>query len=605
MKLENSFLIRKFPNLANIITFYKLYIFKYRKYLVLVFITMIIVSISTSFLGYITKPVINDVFIRKDVKMLYLISLSYVVCSLIKALASYFQNILIYLIQEKVINDVRLDIFKKILKLKIESIDKITKGKILTLFNADLSMISENFAIVFLTTFRDLATMGFLLSIVFYQNTALALFATVMFPLALFPLRNISKSIRKKYQDSQKKQDIMTNTINETLSGIKTIKAYCSECFEIRRFDLILKHLFKVSFGFKRRGSFGSPFMEFVGGLSTTLVILYGGFLVINEKSDAGTFFSFLISIILAYKPARGLSGIGLKMNAVNISTGRILDLLLIESSYTEEYNSTKYKQINLKQKEIEFKNVSFTYKEKNSQDAQNDDMILKNISFKIKEGEKVAFVGTSGSGKSTIVDLLMGFYEIKEGEILIGGLNIENINIQEIRKNIGYVTQDSFLFDGDINRNIIYNTKSQEPYDISKIKEISVIDFEEETQKQTNLIENTDNENKIIKLKLSIGQKQRIGIARAIYKNPEILILDESTSALDAISEKKIIDNVFDNMPKKTVIIIAHRLHILPRCDKIYVLDKGEIIEEGTHEDLLKKDTKYSKMWFTMQQVI
>jgi subfamily B ATP-binding cassette protein MsbA len=566
---------------------YKRYIYRYKRYVLISFFLMALIALLTSSIAYLIKPVINKVFLEKQGNKLYIISFCLISIISLKTIATYLQHVTIHFIHERVMMDIREAMFKKIIKMPMMSIHKLKNGQFMTYFMNDIQLIGDSLSTIFISSVRELLTILCLIILVFYQDILLASIALFIFPAAFIPLAKLSKSLRRRYSRTQKYYDILTSKLTDTLHGIKTIKAYNAEHLETRSFKKILINIFKMSLSFKRKGSIGSPMMEFVAGISIVLVIIYGGNQVIQNKSNAGSFFSFMTALIMAYKPAKALSGINVKAQTCSVSLHRIFTFL--DSHITEDFSDGKV--LSFEKPTIKFENVEFDY----SLDKENDST-LKDINVEIKPHSKVAFVGSSGSGKSTIINLLLRLYEISSGKVTINNVDIRDMSLANLRRNIAYISQDSFLFDDTIKSNITYSARKKDLTQkaINDALEIAQINFLD------TLANGADEYVGYGGVRLSLGQKQRVAIARAFLKDAPIIVLDEATSALDVITEKAIKDVIFNKMKDKTIIMVAHRLSTVTDCDRIYVMDKGKIVEYGNHKELLEQKGLYYKLWLT-----
>jgi len=416
----------------------------------------------------------------------------------------------------------------------------------------------------------------------FYQSWTLTLFAFFAFPLALWPIRKIGKSIRKITSSIQSEIATFSNVLGESIKGIRQVKAYNKEAFEEEKakntINLIKKYFIKAAYVSNRL----SPIMEFIGSLAIALSIYVGGVFVLNETMTTGQFMSFLVSLLLAYQPVKSLGNLNISIQEGVAGAQRIFMLLdtsknLIEKKYPEKNN------LKVREGQIEFKNVSFSY---------NESKVLENINLTIPAGKKTAIVGLSGSGKSTILSLLLHFFENYEGEIIIDGENIKNVSLKSLRDSMSLVTQETILFNDTIKNNIEYGNINSNKADIEKAVELSgVKDFVNSFEKKLETIVGESG------IKVSGGQRQRIAIARAILKNSPILLLDEATSSLDNLTENKIQDSLKKLLFRKTSLIVAHRLSTIEDADLIYILDKGKIVDSGNHIQLLEKSELYKKL--------
>lgn len=610
---------------------------KYLGRLVLAALLMIIVAVCTSVVAYIVGPTINKVFLNKETDLLLPICILTVFVYLVKTVSTYIQNIILKSVCTLVTTDLCVSMFAKIIKLPMKEIHKMTNGKLLTLFLTDINRVGNSISELFVTTLRDMLICVFLLGVVFYNDWFLAIVAFILYPFVLMPIARLSKKLKQDSNSGMKNAQVITAKFNDVFNGLKTIKSYNAERIEERNMRRLLLKRTRISLSFIRRSVMGSPLMEMVSGTSVALVIFIGGYRIINGTCDVGKFFSFFTALLMFLRPTKSLSGVNVKIQQCVNSLDRIYDFMdnvcteeLIDGSKPEMENAT-----------IKFENVCFDYyyepktiqdvisgEERKSQDEDNEDrdetfaIVAKNINEKnkskyriekiideeqnqtfatlndinieIKPHSKVAFVGSSGCGKSTLVNLLMKLYEYSKGKISINGVDIKDISTKYLRKNIAYIGQDNFLFDDTIRNNILYGTSANtvDSETLERAVELAQINFLEQERKGIDAKVGCSGS------LLSLGQRQRIAIARAIVKDAPIVILDEATSALDASTEHAIRDVVFNDMADKTAIIIAHRLSTIVNCDMIYVMHEGKIVDHGTHTELLSHDGLYKELW-------
>lgn len=573
------------------------YVAKYFWQIVLAITLMAIVALATSSVAYLVGPIINKVFSQNSQTMLAAVSFGLVGIYIIKTIATYFQQVILRSLCERIITDIRVDVFGKVIHMPIKDIENTQNGKIITIFLNDIQQIGESVRELFVTSIRDVLTVACLVCVVFYNDWLLACVAVIIYPLVFVPMIKIHKAAKKVFLQEQNYLQQLSARIVDAINGIKTIKSYNTEFIEKRRMKKLLLSLVRVSLSYARKATIAAPAVELACGISVALVVFVGGCRIIYGYSDVGHFFSFFAALLMALRPAQSLANLGVKLNACSACLERVF-------SFTDNLCEEDLKNgftPDMTNATIAFKNVNFNYKIHSSavenEDQELQSRTLHNINFEIKPHSKVAFVGLSGSGKSTIVNLLMRLYELNSGTITIGGQDIKNISLAWLRNNIAYIGQDNFLFDDTIRNNIVYgtngNTFSDETF--QQAVHMAQINFVKD-------LENGINENVGYNgNKFSLGQRQRIAIARAIIKNAPIVVFDEATSALDANTERAIRDEIFNNMKDKTTIMVAHRLSTIVNCDAIYVMEEGKIVEQGTHSQLLKKNGLYAKLWMSL----
>lgn len=567
---------------------YVTYLAKHKKLVFLSVFLMITAAIGSAATVYLMKPVVNKIFAKDTLTSLYITCGGLFIAYFVKAISTYFQSISVFRLQEKVIVNLRSDLFQKMLYIPMPMMHHISRGKFMSHFSGDIIHIANSLFDAFVVSIRELCLVLLIIVSIFYNDLKLACVAFFAFPFFIFPIVKLSSKLKAKYMHIHSANDNLLNKLNDIVSCIKTIKAYNAERIETEVFAKLMNDMSDLSVNTQRRVAIASPMMDFVGGISVILVLLYGGSKVINGTGDVGSLVSFIASIFMLYRPIKSLSGIRAKLRTASISLLRIFSFL--DDIANEDLDSGL--KINMTEPLIKYNKVMFNYKT----DQENSENILKNISFEIKPGSKVAFVGHSGCGKSTIINLLLRFYDVSSGSIEINNTNINDIQLSHLRSNIAYVAQDNFLFDDTIKHNITYSLTDKTINDTELQNAISFAQIDFLKDMQNGIDENIGYNG----MRLSGGQRQRVAIARAALKNSNIIIFDEGTSALDVITEKAIKDAIFENMKNKTVILIAHRLSTIMDCDMIHVVNEGEIVESGSHNELLAKNGLYARLWST-----
>ena len=503
-----------------------------------------------------------------------------IITFLLKNIFNYLSMFFITFLKNGVIKDFRNDIYNKIVKLSMSYYSEKKKGDIVARISSDVLEIDNSFLSVFELIIKEPLMILFTLISMYLISPELTGFVLIFIPLSAFFISIVGKSLKRKSLKVQKEQGLFISLVDETLNGLKIVKIFNAENAFSKKFSESTKRLYKFSNSVINRKNLASPLSEFLGICSITAILWYGGMMVLKENSlDAST---FLVYLGLAYNiltPAKALSKASYKVRKAYGAAERVFQIIddkrYLKSSsdiYLDNFNSS-----------IDFENVSFAY--------ENEE-VIKNLSFKIRKGETIALVGQSGSGKSTIANLISRFYDISDGKIKVDGKNIKEINLTSLRKLIGLVTQDSILFNDSIKNNLLIGNESANDEDI--IEALKIANAWEFVKDLPNTIDANigDSGNK-----LSGGQKQRISIARAVLKNPPIMLLDEATSALDSESEHLVqiaLDNVMKN---KTSLVIAHRLSTVQNADNIIVLEKGKVIESGKHKELMTKEGVYSNL--------
>jgi subfamily B ATP-binding cassette protein MsbA len=559
--------------------FYNLKPYLSRLYLA-IFFSVIVGIIATSPVPIIQKT-FDQIFIEKDYLMLKVIPLALIILYLIKAVLTYSQNLIIFGISWELVVKFRGKLFTHIHKLPFVFFEDHETGELMSRINNDVAIMQSTVTRLLKEFMQNGVMMIGLLAWVFYLKWDWAIMALIVFPVMVFPVSNIARKLRKF---SRRGQEILGNinvTIIESFSGIKVVRAFGMEARELEKFQVDNDNYLKVMKKNVKYVEITSPFLEVLGVVSAAFILWYGGSQVLNDEISQGTFLAFIVALFMMYSPIRILFKIYTNVQTALAGAERVFGILDQDEEKLWE-GENEFQEFN---EGIEFRNVSFRYPSRNT-------MVLNDINLSVKKSEVIAIVGMSGSGKTTLVDLLFRFFDATSGSILIDGKLIQDYKLASLRRQLSLVTQDTFLFNDTIWNNIAFGCEQEVTRE--KILEVgraaNVDDF------ASNLDDGYDTLLGERGVKLSGGQRQRIAIARAILRNAPILVLDEATSALDSESEKLVQNALHKLMEYRTSFVIAHRLSTIKHANRIIVLDKGEIVESGTHESLLRSCGLYQK---------
>ena len=556
---------------------------KYILQIFLAFIFTIVLAASTSSIAWLLDPAVEKLFIQKNQSLMLLIPIGIIIAFATKGLSLYLAKTLMISVGEEVRKALQVDMMKNLIKADTETIEKRHSGKIITNLINDVNFMTNLVSVGILNLFKDTLTLVGLLSVMFYQNWKLSLIAIVMIPFASFFARFLGKRVSKLTVQAMDRAGILNTHLMEIFRNHKLIKIFQKETYETSRANNALEQLKnkgkKLAIVYAR----SSPIMEFLTGIMIAILIYYSGSLIMSGEIAVNNFFSFLAAMMLAYQPVRSLATLNLTINQGLAGAKRILPVIDQKHNILEDEKLDKLK---VSRGTIAFEKVNFNYK-------SNSRPILKNLNLNIHGGKMTSLVGHSGAGKSTILNLIPRFYDCTEGYIKIDNQTIKDKRLSSLRDNVSLVSQETTLFDDTILNNIKYanlNASEQE------IREAAKLSFSEEF---INLLPNKYDtmigENGI---RLSGGEKQRLSIARAFLKKSKIILLDEATSSLDTETEKKI-QNALSYLTKdKTTLVIAHRLSTILNSFKIYVIDKGEVVAEGNHGELLENSKVYKNFY-------
>jgi subfamily B ATP-binding cassette protein MsbA len=562
---------------------YKDYSKKYLNKIIISLFFSILVAGSTSAIAWLLDPAIKKIFIDQDKTLIYTIPILIVLAFSAKGISLYIAKATMIGVGEEVKKKLQFDMTKSLINADTQLIENKHSGKFISSLTYDVTHITNLLSIAILNLFKDSLTLIGLLFVMFFQNWKLALISIIMIPLASFASRILGKRIKKVTTEAQEKSGYLTSYLVELFKNHKLIKIFQKEQYENLRANNHLEQLKeknkKIQTVFVRM----SPIMETFTGIMIAILIFFSGKLITSDELEINNFFSFLAAMMLAYQPVRALSTLNMTLNQGISSATRILPIIDYQNKIQNKNNA---KPLLFTEAKIEFKDVNFWYN-------QDEDQILNKINIVFEGGKMTSLVGHSGSGKSTILNLIPRLFDANSGEIIIDNQSIYNSTIESIRKNVSLVSQDTTLFDDTIKNNIIYaneNVDSEEIIEVAKQSHCHEFIENLPLKYETIIGENG--------VRLSGGEKQRISIARAMLKKSRIILLDEATSALDSETESKIQEALKILTKNKTTIVIAHRLSTVLNSHNIYVIDKGKVLANGKHEELLKESEEYKNFY-------
>lgn len=568
--------MHKDMTLKDVLIRFKPFYKKYKKEFAIAIFGMILTSIGTAGSFASLKPILDYIFVEKNEALLYTLPFLLVVIYILKNLGFYLQTYYLSFIGMDTLRILRFEVLKNLLRLDIDFFKRNRNGELVSRCTNDINALQSIVSNIIPDFFRELLTIVGLLIVVFYQSPTLAFFALVVLPCAIFPLVHFARKLKKYARSIQETNSDLLSRLSEIFSNIELIKASNTQSKESEKFAKQNNELCRLNLKSTRIDALTSPLMEIIGSLGVAAVIIIGGREVIHGTMSVGSFFAFITALFAIYTPLKRLSSLYGKLQGAIAASERTFYLLDLEPQIL---NGSK----NLESIErVKFKQVEFAYENPYKS-------VLKDINFEFNKGEILALVGTSGGGKSSIINLLMRFYDKQKGEILLNDLDISEFSIESLHDRIGLVTQNIYLFNDSFAENIAYSEEPNEEKIIKALKLANAYDF---VQEMGGIYAEIKEHGK----NLSGGQKQRIAIARALYKNPDLLIFDEATSALDNESEKAVIETIENLKKDRLILMIAHRLSTIENADKIAVIDQGQMIAIGTNEELLQSCELYQK---------
>jgi ATP-binding cassette, subfamily B, bacterial MsbA len=549
--------------------------------LVLAMICMAVVAAVTALMAYLVKPVLDDIFFKKNMGTLSLLPPFIVLLYIVKGGFGFGQSYLMSYVGQRIVANLREALYSHLQRLSLSYFDRTSTGLLMSRIINDVNLIQGAVSSAVTGILKDLFTIIGLVAVIFYRDWQLAALAILVLPIAVLPIVKFGRKLRRISTQSQKTMAAISIHLHETLSGNRIVKAFGMEDREVERFRERNQKFFDLTMKDVSVKSMSSPIMEFLGGIGIAAIIWYGGYNVIQGTSTPGTFFSFLTALLMLYEPIKHLSGANNTIQQGMAAAARVFEILDLDPDIQDQAGAVALQEV---RQGITFKEVSFRY---------DRDWVLRQINLEVRSGEVIAVVGTSGGGKTTLVNLIPRFYAFTEGEILIDGRPITSFTVASLRRQIGIVTQQTILFNDTVRNNIRYGSPEKSEEEITQAARAAyALDFIDRLpDKMETLIGEQG-------IRLSGGERQRISIARALLKDAPILILDEATSALDSDSEAEVQRALENLMQGRTTLIIAHRFSTIRKADRIIVVADGRIVEQGRHEALWQLNGEYRRLY-------
>lgn len=545
----------------------------------------LVIAGTTGAIAFLFKYIVNDIFISRNVFMLELISVAVVAIYVIKALGDYFSYFIMSDVGQRVVMTLRDQVYAHIQNLSMPYFIRTPTGILISRITNDVNMIQASVTNAVTNSIRESLTLVGLLAVVFYRDFDLALISMVVFPVVVYPISQFGKRLKRYSTKSMTVMGNVMSILDEAISGIRIVKAYSMEEYEKQRFSTENRRYYRNWMKRVAVRAMSGPLMELIAGLVGAFILWYGGMKVIQGSMTAGDFASFILALGMLYSPIRKINNLNIEIQEGIAAAKRIFEVLDTKPDISEKAEAVDIGRVN---GEFEYQDVSFSY--------TGDEYALQGVSFKAEQGMSIALVGESGSGKTTVANLLPRLFDVTSGRIIVGGRDIRDLTFQSLRKNIAVVTQEMVLFNDTISANIAYGSPGASPEE--------VIEAATSAYAHDFIMQLPDGYDTVIGesgVRLSGGQRQRICIARAIIRDAPILILDEATSALDTESEREVQAAFAKLMKGRTTLVIAHRLSTIVGVDRIIVLSRGRIVEQGSHHELLDRKGYYTKL-YTLQ---
>ena len=540
---------------------------------------MVLAAATAAANAWLIQPALDEIFGNKNMTMLTLIPIAIILVAMVSAASTYGQNVLMQKVGQAIIARMQVKMFNHMLRSDLAMFHDQSTGRLISRFTNDIAMMQSTVSTLLTTIAKEALSAIFLIGVMIYQSWQLSVIALLIFPIAILPVLKLGKRMRKVATGMQQEVGYFTSQLDEVFSVVRVVKAYGREEVEVKRAQKTVHGLYKLMMKAVKIQAIASPMMEMLGSIAIAGVIYYGGMQVINGETTAGAFFSFIAAMMMAYKPLRALAGVNTQFQMGMAAARRFYAVMDTQPAIQEKPDAAL---LEVTDAALDMKDVTFAYADGTT--------AIEGLNLTIPAGKMVALVGASGAGKSTIMNLMMRFYEVSKGSITIDGQDIRDVTFDSLRDSMALVSQEVMLFDDTVFANIAYGMDSATREEVEQAaKDAAAHEF------IMALPNGYDSFIGPSGAKLSGGQRQRISIARAMLKNAPILLLDEATSALDTESERHVQGALDGLMEGRTSLVIAHRLSTILHADLIYVLDNGRVIESGTHHELLKSGGAYA----------
>ena len=544
-------------------------------------LAMLLVSGITALLAYLVKPFLDDVFFKKNLRMLYVLPPLLVALYAAKGSLSFFHTYQMHYIGLRIVTRLRDQLFRHLQQQPHAFFDREATGVLMSRVVYDVLLLQDSVSRVITSFFKDSFTLIGLTAVIFYQDWQLALIALLIFPPAAYIIVRFGRRLRGLARESQKSVARLNQLLQENFTGQRIVKAFAREDFEAERFKSANEHFRRVQMKLRIMRELSSPVMELLGAVGMAVIISYGGYHVIQGTTTPGTFFSFLAALLMLYAPIRGLSSAQNSIQEALAAAQRVFSVLDLEPGIMDRAGARVLPPLS---RNIVYRHVSFSY---------GGNTALTDIDFTVTKGDMVALVGPSGAGKTTLLNLLPRFYEVTAGTILVDGVDLREVSLASLRAQIGVVTQQTILFNETVRYNVAYGRlDATEAEIIQAIRAAHAYDFVMALPRGLDTVIGEQG------VRLSGGERQRLAIARALLKDPPILILDEATSSLDSESEREVQQALDRLIEGRTTLVIAHRLSTVRHAHRLVVVDGGRIVETGTHDELLRMDGLYKRLY-------